>query len=163
MNPDELERDIEKARKMIRKDMKRYINMLVESLKNNGADVVISKSPLNEVSKLETLTEDSMNEAENIVITIADSVAADTGVIFFTGLDEGSVTGLAEHHITIVDKDAIMPDILFAFKLALWKSMKKEHGVVFASSSASKTADIEGKVVWGAHGPRKFTVILEGG
>lgn len=124
-------------------DRVNYFKMLIEALERNSVEVILSPNPKEEAKKY-----------AGAVVSFAASAAADTGVIFFT--DDLKRSALADHHIAIVERGAIMPDILAAYRLALSKS-----GKVFASSSASKTADIEGKLVWGMHGPKRFTVILE--
>ena len=92
------------------------------------------------------------------MVSYAESAAADTGMIFFSGEELRASSTLAETHVAIVKKDSIMPDTLSAFKLAIKKSKGKN---VFSTSSASNSADIEGKRVWGMHGPREFIVVIE--
>ncbi|MBO8182700.1 MAG: LUD domain-containing protein [Archaeoglobus sp.] len=121
-----------------------YFKMLIEALERNSVEVILSPNPKEEAKKY-----------AGAVVGFAASAAADVGVIFFTG-SELKRSALADHHVAVVERGAIMPDIIAAYRLALSKS-----GKILASSSASKTADIEGKLVWGMHGPRKFTVILE--
>ncbi len=83
------------------------------------------------------------------------SAAADTGIIFFGGYEEAKSSALSDHHVAIVRKEDICRTTIDAYKLAASKS-----SYIFASSSASKTADIEGKLIWGMHGPRKFSVVI---
>ena len=118
---------------------------LVEALKKNGVEVVVSENPEEEVKKF-----------KDAFVCEAASAAEDVGIIFFVGLENRRRVALADHHVAIVRKEDVKEDVVSAYFHALSKG---EH--VFASSSPSKTADIEGKLVYGMHGPRKFTVILE--
>jgi len=136
--------EIEKLKEEVERDLHHYLNLLTQSLKRNSVEVILSDKPIEEAKKF-----------EKAFVSFASSVAADTGMVFFARKDLRSAA-LTEHHVAIIKKESIMPDIISAYKLALQKD-----GEVFASSSASKTADIEGKLVWGMHGPKKFTVILE--
>ncbi|AGK60660.1 hypothetical protein Asulf_00642 [Archaeoglobus sulfaticallidus PM70-1] len=119
---------------------------LIEALKRNSVEVIISEDPHREAEKY-----------SNVFVCEAASAAEDTGIIFFVGFEKRKNAALAAHHVAIVKKADIMPDTISAYLHAA-----KKGDIVFASSSASKTADIEGKLVWGMHGPKKLTVILEG-
>ena len=119
--------------------------VLEDVLRRNGVEVVLSKNP----------KEDAKN-FKNAFVCEAASAAEDTGIIFFVGLENRKKAALADHHVAIVWRRDIKKDVVSAYLHALSKG---EY--VFASSSPSKTADIEGKLVYGMHGPRKFTVIIE--
>ena len=122
------------------------LKTLVESLRRNSASIIFSSNPAeHEVSA----------EPESFVCE-ALSAAADTGIIFFGGFENRRRAALAEHHIAVVRREVVCRDVVEAYRLAASKSR-----FIFASSSASKTADIEGKLIWGMHGPRRFTVVLE--
>jgi L-lactate dehydrogenase complex protein LldG len=138
--------EIERLRKEVEASRNRYLELFIESLKRNSVEVVLSNNP----------SEDAEKFGDRAFVSSAASVAADTGVIFFSGSDVKRASALADHHVVIVERETLMPDIISAYKLALLKGEE-----IFASSSASKTADIEGRLVWGMHGPRRFTVILE--
>ncbi|MEM2022826.1 MAG: LUD domain-containing protein, partial [Archaeoglobaceae archaeon] len=77
-------------------------------------------------------------------------------IIFMGGFENRKNASLAEHHIVVLKAEDIRKDVISAYNFASSKS-----NCIFASSSPSKTADIEGKTVFGMHGPRKLTVILE--
>jgi L-lactate dehydrogenase complex protein LldG len=139
-----LEKEVERLKREVERNFDHYLNMLIEALKRNSVDFVISEDP-------------GEADFKSALVSKAASVAADTGVVFFSGSELKRRSALAEHHVAILTKDRIMPDIISAYKLALLSGRE-----IFATSSASKTADIEGKVVWGMHGPRKFTVVLRG-
>jgi L-lactate dehydrogenase complex protein LldG len=115
------------------------IGQFTEALKRNSVEIL-----------------DEIRKPEGIYISEALSAAADTGIIFLGGFDEAIKSGLAEHHVVIVRKEVICKTTIEAYRLAISKS-----DYVFASTSASKTADIEGKLIWGMHGPRKFSVVIK--
>ncbi|WP_202319295.1 LUD domain-containing protein [Archaeoglobus neptunius] len=118
---------------------------IIESLKRNGVEVVVTAEAGEVIGKF-----------EGAHISIALSADEKTGVIFFGGFEERIKAGLAEHHVVVLKEEDVKNGIVSAYRHAVSKS-----DVVFASSSASKTADIEGKTVSGVHGPQKFTVIVE--
>ena len=155
----ELRKDIERMRNLVKQNSEKYVKMLIQSLKDNSVEVRIVSRTMRNFIEMDFVRDLNL-ESEDMVITIAESAAADVGLIFFTGLENGEKTALVKHHIAILQEDSIMPDVLSAYKLALLRALEKGHGVILASSSASKTADIEGKLVWGVHGPKNFTVII---
>lgn len=123
-------------------ELDELLKTLVESLKRNSVNVVFSPN--------------HVDPDGNVFVCEALSAAADTGIIFFGGFENRKKAALAEHHIAVVRREVVCRDVVEAYRLAASKSR-----FIFASSSASKTADIEGKLIWGMHGPRKFTVVLE--
>ena len=116
-----------------------------EVLKKNGVEVVITDDAERELKRFRECH-------------VSHAVSADgrTGVIFLSGFDERNKSGLADHHVIVLREGDVREDIITAYRHA-----KRVQDVVFATSSPSKTADIEGKLVFGMHGPRKLTVILE--
>lgn len=118
---------------------------IAEALKRNGAEVILTDDAEKEIERF-----------ENAHVSVALSADESTGVIFFGGFEEKKKAGLADHHVVILKPENIRGDIISAYMHARTKS-----DMLFASSSPSKTADIEGKLVFGMHGPRKLTVIIE--
>lgn len=119
---------------------------LVRILKKNGVDVVLSKNP--EVTAL---------EFRNAHVSHALSVAEDTGIIFMGGEEDRRQSALSDHHVVVVRRDVILSDTVSAFLKA-----RNEARIIFASNTPSKTADIEGTLIYGMHGAIRLTVILEG-
>ncbi len=117
------------------------IEHFLESLRRNSVEIV---------------DEFDAGKFKDAHVSEALSAAADTGIIFFGGFEEAKKSALAEHHVAIVKREVICRTTIEAYQLATSKSK-----FVFASSSASKTADIEGKLIWGMHGPRRFTVVVK--
>ncbi len=118
---------------------------IVQILQKNGIEVLISDNP-----------EETASKFKNAHVSSAISVAEDTGIIFMGGEEERKKSALADHHVTIVKKNAVVPDTISAFLEA-----KKRERIIFASNTPSKTADIEGMLIFGMHGAVKLTVILE--
>ncbi len=131
---------------MLRQSWGDWMEWLIETLEKNGIQVIVSQNSEKIASKF-----------EGAKISYALSVAEDTGIIFMGGEKDREESALAEHHVVIVKKDVIMPDTISAFLEA-----KKKERIIFASNSPSKTADIEGELIFGMHGPAKLTAILEG-
>ncbi|MDH4039052.1 MAG: LUD domain-containing protein [Gammaproteobacteria bacterium] len=70
---------------------------------------------------------------------------------------------LSEHHIVVVDATRLVPDMESAWKRIGEETAKsgRPRGINFIAGPSS-TGDIEGKLVYGAHGPRNWHVILMG-
>lgn len=118
---------------------------IAEVLERNGVRVIVTDDAGREVERLEDCH-------------VSHAVSADekTGVIFLSGFEERMRSGLADHHVIVLKEEDIMEDIISAYNHA-----RRKADIIFASSSPSKTADIEGKLVFGMHGPRRMTVVIE--
>ncbi len=98
-------------------------------------------------------------------ISGANVIAADPGLIFLIE-NEGNIrlaTALPEKHIVIAGIEKIVPTLYDAIKI-IDATMKfcgyKTASYINIIGGPSKTGDIEKKVVYGAHGPREFHVVL---
>jgi L-lactate dehydrogenase complex protein LldG len=91
-------------------------------------------------------------------------VAEAGAIVTFTGKANPAANNLlAEHHLVLVNTEDLVPDLETA-----WERISQEtdqegrpRGVNFIAGPSS-TADIEGQLVYGAHGPRSWHVILIG-
>jgi L-lactate dehydrogenase complex protein LldG len=91
-------------------------------------------------------------------------VAEIGGIVTLTGKANPAANNLlSEHHIVLVDSARLVPDMEGA-----WEVIRKEtdksgrpRGINFIAGPSS-TGDIEGTLVYGAHGPRHWHVILMG-
>ena len=118
---------------------------IVQVLQSRGVEVTVTENATKEIERF-----------QDAHISYALSADERTGVIFFGGFQEKRDAGLAFHHVAVLKGEDIMEDIISAYNHARSKS-----DMIFASSSPSKSADIEGKLIFGMHGPKRFTVIVE--
>lgn len=107
----------------------------------------------------------SLEAGETVALSYARLGVAELGAIAtFTGRANPAANNLLpEHHIVLVDAVDLVPDME-----AAWERIREEfeetgrpRGVNFIAGPSS-TADIEGKMVYGAHGPHSWHVILTG-
>ena len=102
---------------------------------------------------------------EPVSLSYARLGVAETGaVVAFTGKANPGVNNLLpEHHIMLLDTADIVPGLEEAWQ-RLNGEMERDgrpRGINFIAGPSS-TADIEGQLVYGAHGPRYWHVILLG-
>ncbi len=91
-------------------------------------------------------------------------VAEIGGIVTLTGKANPAANNLlSEHHIVLVESTRLVRDMEAAWECIERESAKtgRSRGVNFIAGPSS-TADIEGKLVYGAHGPRNWHVILMG-
>jgi L-lactate dehydrogenase complex protein LldG len=107
----------------------------------------------------------SVEPGEPVTLSYALLGVAETGaVVTLTGKANPAANNLlSEHHIVVVDSTRLVRDME-----AAWERIETQtagtyrpRGINFIAGPSS-TADIEGKLVYGAHGPRFWHVILMG-
>lgn len=107
----------------------------------------------------------SLEVGEPVALSFAQLGVAETGaIVTWTGKANPAANNLLpEHHIVLVDTADLVPTMETA-----WARINQEfekngrpRGINFIAGPSS-TADIEGVLVYGAHGPRKWHVILMG-
>lgn len=102
---------------------------------------------------------------EPVALSFARLGVAETGaVVTWTGKANPAANNLlAEHHIVLVDSEELAPTMEKAWE-RINQDMEKHgrpRGINFIAGPSS-TTDIEGQLVYGAHGPRSWHVILLG-
>ena len=107
----------------------------------------------------------SLEAGEPVALSYAQLGVAETGaVITWTGKGNPAANNLLpEHHIVLVDAADLVASLEQAWErinLDMEKS-GRPRGINFIAGPSS-TADIEGQLVYGAHGPRCWHVILLG-
>lgn len=102
---------------------------------------------------------------EPVALSFAQLGVVETGaVVTWTGKSNPAANNLLpEHHIVLVDTDDLVSTLEHAWgRLNLeFEKNGRPRGVNFIAGPSS-TADIDGQLVYGAHGPRKWHVILMG-
>ena len=96
----------------------------------------------------------------DVGITGAQAALAETGsVALYSGAGRSRLVSLLpDVHIVLLPAELIVPDLI------TWEAVRPEilpEKIVFISGP-SKTADIEQTLVVGAHGPKRFEVIIYG-
>ncbi|MDH3885594.1 MAG: LUD domain-containing protein [Desulfobacterales bacterium] len=107
----------------------------------------------------------SVEPGEPVALSFARLGIAETGtIVTWTGKANPAANNLLpEHHIVLVDSADLVPCMEQA-----WEKINQDidktgrpRGINFIAGPSS-TADIEGQLVYGAHGPRSWHVILMG-
>ena len=130
-----------------------------------GADQRLAAMPWDEQRALELKSGPSDGDDE-VGLSHATAAIAETGTLVLTsGLaNPTTINFLPEHHIIVVDAADIEGDLEAA--LARIRSdfgKGKMPRTVNLISGPSRSADIEQKLILGAHGPRALHVIVVGG
>ncbi len=107
----------------------------------------------------------SVEPGEAVTLSYALLGVAEIGaIVTLTGKANPAVNNLlSEHHIVVVDSTRLVRDMEGAWEHINRETAKtgRPRGINFIAGPSS-TADIEGKMVYGAHGPRHWHVILMG-
>ena len=100
---------------------------------------------------------------DSVAVTPCFAAVAETGTVVLLSSPESptSLNFLPEDHIVVADAGRLVP-----YMEDVWPLLRKApDGIprtVNLISGPSKTADVEQTIQYGAHGPRRFHVILVG-
>jgi L-lactate dehydrogenase complex protein LldG len=128
----------------------------------HGADSLFAELPWNTEPTLEHRTGRAAPEDE-VGLSHATAGISETGtLVLMSGADNPvTVSFMPETHIVVVDASSITGSYEEA-----WAALRKKRGAdgltrtVNFISGPSRTGDIGGRIVMGAHGPKKMCVII---
>jgi len=126
-----------------------YRKQIIEKLKKNNQNI--------RVIRIDCTT--PANDAE-LSIGFPELALANTGTVIYTassGIEEASIY-FPEIHISIISKNKILYDIN-DIETHVENFLRKGESIYFVTGPSS-TADIEGEIVKGVHGPRTFYVFI---
>lgn len=107
-----------------------------------------------------------LEPGETVALSYARWGVAETGaVVTVTGKGNPAANNLLpEHHIVILDIDKLLPDLeqLWHEVAHMMEHEGRPRGINCIAGPSS-TGDVEATLVYGAHGPRSWHVILLGG
>jgi L-lactate dehydrogenase complex protein LldG len=99
-------------------------------------------------------------DSSKATITLCEALVAMTGsILVSSGCGGRGASVVAPCHIVLAHMGQLVPDLEAA--LAKAREIAFDHSYVGLISGCSRTADIEKKLIVGAHGPRRVVVILQ--
>ena len=134
------------------------VNKFMGSIRENGA-LLVSTHP--ELSELDWSPRQAdfrrANKSDRVSVTMAFAGIAETGTIAMISGADSPITPnyLPEINVAVLKCSTIIPTLE-----DLWPLIDEQPRAINLITGPSKTADIEQTIVYGAHGPRKFHVIL---
>ncbi|MDH4982244.1 lactate utilization protein [Hyphomicrobium sp. D-2] len=126
-----------------------------------GSDAFLAALPWSSTSGLEIAA--GMAEAADVIgVSRAIAGVAETGTLLLVSGAENPVTlgYLPETHIVVLETGAIVASYEEAMQSMLAATGGRMPRTVNLITGASRTGDIGGKIVMGAHGPRRVAVVL---
>ncbi len=154
--------DLARDRKSAVTAIGRYLQ---HHLRNNrlvaGNDPKLAALPWREGGVLPRFGE--LEPGEKAALSYAPWGIAETGAtVVMTGKHNPSANHLLPtHHIVLLDRDCVLPDLESFWQRQELRRGKRPRGITFIAGPSS-TGDIEAKLVYGAHGPQAWHVIVLG-
>lgn len=95
-------------------------------------------------------------------LTGCECLVAQTGSVCVTSSSSGgrTLSVLPPHHLVLVKRSQIEPDLLAAYELLHKKYGTKLPSFVGFITGPSRTGDIERILVLGAHGPKRLSILI---
>ena len=114
------------------------------------------------IRKSEYNYKDDSSEDVDVIITDVDGAIAETGTIVMSsaGRRDRLAHLAAPLHVVIVRKGQIVPDLADFWNNEKAGKMISEASSIQLITGPSKTADIEGVLVTGVHGPAQLHIII---
>lgn len=131
----------------------------------HGADAIIAALPWDKASAIQRRT-GAASPDDLATLSRALSGIAETGTLLLGSGADNPVTlaFLPELHIVVLDEADVVASMDIAFDLVqITDGPSRLPRTVNLISGASRTGDIGGRLVMGAHGPRQLVVLLMGG
>jgi L-lactate dehydrogenase complex protein LldG len=102
-----------------------------------------------------------MLEACDVGITECDALIAQTGSVMLSSRRAGgrALSILPPHHVVLARRDQLVPDLPAAFELLKAEYRDNLPSMISFITGPSRTGDIERRLVLGAHGPKRLTVL----
>jgi L-lactate utilization protein LutC len=130
----------------------------------------VKKASSSRVAVAEKLAPDeaiSVLRSAELGITWAEYGAADVGALVEVAYDDAQrlASSLPINHVAFVQEKRVLPDLRTAMAEAgsvVARSKPGRRPVVTFISGPSRTADIEGRLLLGAHGPHSLHVLVLG-
>jgi L-lactate dehydrogenase complex protein LldG len=100
-------------------------------------------------------------EACQATITTGEALVAQTGSVFISAACGGrGAIVVAPVHIVVATREQLVPDLEAAFARLRQRGAMEAFSYACLITGSSRTADIEKLLVMGAHGPRRFIVVM---
>jgi len=101
-------------------------------------------------------------EACDVGITGCDALVAESGSVLMTSLTAGgrALSILPPHHLVLARASQLVRDLPAAMERVNGPDGIRRASLAMLHTGPSRTGDIERKIVLGAHGPKKMTVVL---
>ncbi len=154
-------------------DLLQQINSLIKGVKTQilitGSETEHKKQLIEKLKKdnqnIRVISADSTTPVYDVELSIGfpELALANTGTVIYrasSGIEEASIY-FPEIHISIISKNKILYDI-DDIENYIDNFLRKGESLYFVTGPSS-TADIEGEIVRGVHGPRTFYVFIMDG
>jgi L-lactate dehydrogenase complex protein LldG len=141
--------------------LRRAVLGIADETLRNGLHAALSREPVELLDHRSAPGLEAQYDAD-VSISDVDLAIAESGtiVVSSSGTRSRGIFLVAPIHIALVRESQIVPDLIDALDdITTHDRLAASSGVVMVTGP-SKTADIEGVLVTGAHGPRELHIVL---